>query len=52
MLSAQGGADGADLDESLEALVFGMQFFVQTDGFIVATAKLSINFLHTIRAAA
>ncbi len=38
----------ADLDESLEAFIFGMQVFVETDSFIVATAELPINFLHTI----
>lgn len=41
-----------DLDESLEAFVFGMQVFVEIDSFIVATAELPINFLHTISTAA
>ena len=42
---------GADLDESLEAFVFGMQVFVEINGFIVATAEFSINFLHAISTA-
>lgn len=41
----------ADLNESLEAFVFGMQIFVEINGLIVATAELPINFLHTISAA-
>lgn len=41
----------ADLDESLEAFIFGVQVFIQIDSFVVATAELSINLLHTISTA-
>ncbi len=42
----------ADLDESLEAFVFGMQVFVEIYSFVMATAELPINFLHTVSTAA
>lgn len=42
----------ADLDERLEAFVFGVQVFVEIDGFAVATAELPVNSLHAIGAAA
>lgn len=42
----------ADLDESLEAFIFGMHVFVETDSFIVAAAELPVNLLHKIGTAA
>lgn len=42
----------ADLDESLEAFIFGVEVFVQIDSFIVTTAELPVNLLHTISTAA
>lgn len=42
----------ADLDEGLEAFVFGVQVFVEVDGLVVAAAELPVNLLHALGAAA
>ena len=42
----------AYLDQGLKAFVFGVEFFVEVDRFVVAAAELSINLLHAIGIAA
>ena len=42
----------AYLDQGLKAFVFGVEFFVEVDRFVVAAAELPVNLLHAISVAA